>query len=186
MESIPLLNAYSPDQTIAWRDGSVVTCRSFLLHVGSLAVALPEKPYSINLCEDRYWFLVGFAAALSRGQTTLLPQSRAPLAVENLFQQYPLSFCLTDYSNRTDGIPSFPVSQLIQNPSNRINNPLISSNHIGLIAFTSGTTEEPRPCPKSWHSLVSVAQKNGPKPWTQRKRGVINLSYRSSTTYVWT
>ena len=159
MESIPLLNSYSPDQTIAWHDGSAVACRSFLSHVKSLALALPEKPYAINLCDDRYWFLVGFAAALSRGQTTLLPQSRAPLAIEHLHEQYPSCFCLSDFSNLLDFTPSYSVPQLIQESMGSINIPLILGDHIGLIAFTSGTTGEPRPCFKSWHSLVSVAKK---------------------------
>ena len=174
MEPIPLLNFYSSDQPIAWRDGAAVTCHSFLSHVESLALALPEKSYAINLCNDRYWFLVGFAAALSKGQTTLLPQSRAPSTIEYLHDQYPSCFCLSDFPNLLDFIPSYFVPQLIQKSLNRANNPLISRDHIGLIAFTSGTTGKPQPCPKSWLSLVSVAQKTS-KNLGLRKRNELSI-----------
>ena len=55
-----------------------MTYGRFLSDVENLADLLPEKPTVINLADDRYQFLVGFAAALVRGQTTLLPLSRAP------------------------------------------------------------------------------------------------------------
>ena len=50
----------------------------------------------INLCEDRYRFLVAFCAAAVRGQTTLLPPSRAPAVVDQVRAQYPDSYCLGD------------------------------------------------------------------------------------------
>ena len=44
----------------------------------------PTGRYAINLCEDRYRFLVAFCAAAVRGQTTLLPPSRAPAVIDQV------------------------------------------------------------------------------------------------------
>ena len=44
----------------------------FFAHVRGVAAGLPAGAHAINLCEDRYRFLVAFAAALVRGQTVLL------------------------------------------------------------------------------------------------------------------
>ena len=68
----------------------------FLAHARRLAEELPEAPFAINLCDDRYAFLTGLAAALMRGQTTLLPPSRAPALIEELAADYAGSYCLVD------------------------------------------------------------------------------------------
>ena len=41
-----------------------------------VAAALPAGRHVVNLCEDRYRFLVAFCAVALRGQTTLLPPAR--------------------------------------------------------------------------------------------------------------
>ena len=81
---LPLLHAADPDRVIAWRDGRAVRATEFLGEVAALAQRLPSAPAAINLCEDRYAFLVAFAALCTRGQTNLLPPSRAPHAVERM------------------------------------------------------------------------------------------------------
>ena len=159
MKSLHLLKSYGLNNILSWRHGAPVTCSSFLADVGTLAASLPETLHAINLCEDRYWFLVGFAASLSRGHTTLLPQSRAPLALEQMQQQFPSSYRLTDLLSPKGHGPTFSIPRITSQSSHHLENPLIPEEHIGLVAFTSGTTGSPRPCPKTWHSLVSVAQK---------------------------
>ncbi|HET9836044.1 MAG TPA: AMP-ligase, partial [Rhodanobacteraceae bacterium] len=81
---LPLLRAANPDRIIAWRDGRAVRAAEFLSEVAALAARLPSAPAAINLCEDRYAFLVAFAALATRGQTNLLPPSRAPHAVDEV------------------------------------------------------------------------------------------------------
>jgi len=158
MASLPLLNPYFPNNLLAWHGQTPVTSREFLSDVASLTQVLPEKGYAINLCEDRYWLLVGLAAALSRGQTTVLPQSRAPLAVEEIHQQFPACYCLTDLFNSTGPFPSFSIPQIPRQSFASPRIPMIPETLIGLIAFTSGTTGQPRPCPKTWQSLVTIAK----------------------------
>ena len=159
MASLPILEPYFPNNVLAWRGKTPVTHSEFLSDMAGLASLLPEKSYAINLCEDRYWFLVGFAAALSRRQTTVLPQSRAPLALKEIHQQFPSSYCLTDLSDTADTLPSFSISEIPRPSGASPRNPMVPQTHIGLIAFTSGTTGRPHPCPKTWQSLVSVAKK---------------------------
>lgn len=83
MNRAALLGLYHADRVLAWENGHPITYGRFLSDVEALADLLPEKPTVINLTDDRYRFLVGFAAALVRGQTTLLPPSRAPGALRS-------------------------------------------------------------------------------------------------------
>ncbi len=57
---------------------AAVTAGAFAGDAQRLAAALPDRPYVLNLCRDRYAFAVGFAAALLRGQVSLLSSDRTP------------------------------------------------------------------------------------------------------------
>ena len=61
-----------------------VDVAGFLRHVHGVAGWLPESAHVVNLCEDRYHFLVLLCAAAVRGTVTLLPPSRAPQVVADL------------------------------------------------------------------------------------------------------
>ncbi len=62
---------------LAFDAAGVVPLSRFLAQVRGVAAALPEARQTIDLCEDRYRFLVMLCAAAVRGQATLLPPSRA-------------------------------------------------------------------------------------------------------------
>ena len=96
MNRAALLGPYHADRVLARENGHSISYGRFLSDVGALANLLPEKPTVINLAEDRYRFLVGFAAALVRGQTTLLLPSRAPGALAQIAREYRASYCLVD------------------------------------------------------------------------------------------
>ena len=68
----------------------------FLAQVRGVAAMLPASMHAINLCEDRYRFLVAFCAVAMRGQVNLLPPSRAPAAVDEAIAQHPDSYCIGD------------------------------------------------------------------------------------------
>ena len=57
---------------------------------------LPDRARAINLCTDRYRALLGFAAALSRGQITLLSADRAPQRLRALAARYPDAHVIAD------------------------------------------------------------------------------------------
>ena len=60
-------------RTLILDDNGPVALGTFLAQVRAVAAALPSGRHAVNLCEDRYRFLVAFCAVALRGQTTLLP-----------------------------------------------------------------------------------------------------------------
>jgi acyl-coenzyme A synthetase/AMP-(fatty) acid ligase len=161
MNSAALLGLYHADRVLAWENGHPITYGRFLSDVEALADLLPEKPTVINLTDDRYRFLVGFAAALVRGQTTLLPPSRAPGALAQVAREYSNSYCLVDGTEQAEPLPSYQIPKSTGRQNDTTNVPQISVDHPALVAFTSGSTGRPRPHSKTWGSLVAVARSTG-------------------------
>jgi acyl-coenzyme A synthetase/AMP-(fatty) acid ligase len=161
MNTAALLGSYHADRVLAWESGRPITYGHFLSDVGALADLLPEKSTVINLADDRYRFLVGFAAALVRGQTTLLPPSRAPGALAQIAREYGPSYCLVDGTEKVEQLPSYQIPKGTGSPTDNAKVPQISIDHPALVAFTSGSTGSPHPNSKTWGSLVAVAQSTG-------------------------
>jgi len=135
-----------------------VTVSTFLAQVRGLAVQLPEARHAINLCEDRYRFLLAFCAAAIRGQVTLLPSSRAPDIVDEVLARYPDSCCLGDGAI----VPS-PHSRYWRLPETLAeidgDMPMLEATAVVAIGFTSGSTGAPKANPKTWGSFgTSTAQ----------------------------
>lgn len=107
MPSYPLVFHSSPDQTIAWRDGTPVTVRAFVADVARVAAALPAGGHVLNVCRDRYRFTVGLCAALVARKVSLLPPSLAPDAVRQLAAFAPDAFCLHDAPDCAIDLPRF-------------------------------------------------------------------------------
>lgn len=161
MNTAALLGPYHAERVLAWENGHPMTYGRFLSDVGALADLLPEKPTVINLAEDRYRFLVGFAAALVRGQTTLLPPSRAPGALAQIAREYSNSYCLVDGPEHVEQLPSYQIPKGTQNPTDSAKVPQIPVDHPTVVAFTSGSTGHPHPHSKTWGSLVTIARSTG-------------------------
>ncbi|MEP6600505.1 MAG: AMP-binding protein [Nitrospirota bacterium] len=161
MHTAALLSPYYPDRVLAWENGHSITYGHFLSDVGALADLLPEKPTVINLADDRYRFLVGFAAALVRGQTTLLPPGRAPGALAPIVRDYGTSYCLVDGTEKVEQLPCYQIPKGSWSPTYTAKVPQIPIDHTAVVAFTSGSTGSPHPNPKTWGSLVAVARNTG-------------------------
>lgn len=146
---LPLLAAPLATQPIAWRHGRPVDRTTFVAQVLATAKHLPQASYAINLCEDRYAFLVGFAATTARGATTLLPASRIEAEVALIAARYPDSVRLSDAE--VAGALAACV------PAAAAEVPAIGAGHVVAIAFTSGSTGAPQPQPKRWGELVAGA-----------------------------
>jgi hypothetical protein len=58
--ALPLLSVADATRPFAWRDGRVVPVAEFLADVDAVAATLPSARQAVNLCEDRYAFLVAF------------------------------------------------------------------------------------------------------------------------------
>jgi acyl-coenzyme A synthetase/AMP-(fatty) acid ligase len=146
MVDLPLAR-HDLSATFAYCRGRAVSSTEFLRDAARLAAALPERRYVINMCSDRYRFTVGFAAALLRRQTTLLPPNRTADFIERLERRYVDIQRLDD-----DAFGALPAlwSQDAM--------PVVPENHLAALLFTSGSTGEPQAHPKSWGMLVAAAR----------------------------
>ncbi len=160
---LPLLPELSRDTAVAFdRRGSVRLSR-FLADVERLAFALPEHRYVVNDCLDRYRFLVGFAAAMCRGQISLFPGSRVAHAWQQLNQDYADACCLTDQDNAPAVLPlvPYPADDSRGQAGANAKIPVFPASQIAAIAFTSGSTGRPKPAVRDWNALVQEARVGG-------------------------
>jgi acyl-coenzyme A synthetase/AMP-(fatty) acid ligase len=157
LAGVPLVAPRPAGDAFAWVGGERLGVRDFLADVAALAARLPGRAQVVNLCVDRYRFAVGFAAALVRGQVSLLPPSRAPEFLARLAVQYPDLYCLADeavewcpleavgYPARLEPSPGEPAA------------PVLPAAQVAAIVFTSGTTGAPTPNLKLWGALARGA-----------------------------
>ncbi len=159
-QTLPLLALARPQRTFAWHDRRAVSVAEFLDDVAAVAAILPFGRDAINLCEDRYAFIVAFCAVVCRGQTNLLPSSRALHAVDEAITAYPGSYALSE-------VALAPVpNRFVRLPALGANNgkgdhaPTIATDHVAAIGFTSGSTGQPKPNPKTWGAFCGSNAQN--------------------------
>lgn len=163
--SLPLLGdpeLAAPTSVIAWRDGKPVSRARFLRDVLDAANMLPAHGHVINVCNDRYHFMVGFAAATLRGQISLLPPSRVPGVVIGIAAEYADTYLLVDGPVGDGVLPQFRIdvaSRPMDTPE-ATDVPLIRGDQVAAILFTSGSTGQAMPNRKTWNSLVAGAAGN--------------------------
>ncbi|QWP77901.1 acyl-CoA synthetase [Lysobacter sp. K5869] len=137
-------------------DGRVARER-FEREVRALAARLPQGRYAVNLCENRYRFLVALCAVAVRGQINLLPPSRAPAIVDDVLGRYPDSYCIGDLA--LDPLPPRYLrldAQLEQLDGEPLR---VDDEALLAIGFTSGSTGQPKPNLKTWGAFrTSTAQ----------------------------
>jgi acyl-coenzyme A synthetase/AMP-(fatty) acid ligase len=151
---LPLLRASTPDRVLAWRDGEPVSAAQFLSHVHAVAARLPIAAAAVNLCEDRYAFLVAFCAIMLRGQANLLPPSRAPHAVDEVMANHPGCYALGEQA--LDPAPRGylqlpPLGRA--SPKSDLTWPQIPDDQVVAIGYTSGSTGRPSANAKTWRSF---------------------------------
>lgn len=131
------------------------TCGDFLGHVERLAQALPDASYAVNLCDNRYLFMVAFCAAIVRGQTNLLPQNRALGTQLQLLESYPQTYVLHDgLTGLIDNCAQLNINQLDLSGEPATSVPTIDQHFLAALAFTSGSTGQPKPNRKYWRTFV--------------------------------
>jgi acyl-coenzyme A synthetase/AMP-(fatty) acid ligase len=118
---------------------------------GSLAEVLPEGSAALNLCERRENFLIGFVALLMRGQTCLLPPSRASTVVAEVMREHPGSYVLDDSTvGRCRGSTAVASRDRLA----------IQPDRVVVVGYTSGSTGRPKANPKTWRSFVVSTRLN--------------------------
>ena len=157
MVTIPLIRAFDAGAAFTYREGRAVSVEAFLRDAACLADRLPERGHVLNLCTDRYRFAVGFAAALLRGQISLLPPNETPDLSGRLAARYPDLYCLNDREMEGVSLETMEVPVEVDAEPGTPLVPVVPEAQAAAIVFTSGSTGQPVPCRKTWGSLVRTA-----------------------------
>ncbi len=144
------------------RPGRTVDAAGFLADAAHLARALPARAHVANLCQDRYWFAVGLAAALLRGQLSLLSGDPSAAVLAWLAQEYPDAYVLTDRDDDPPPtqLPRHRIAREIGSPEGTPM-PEIDARQPAMIVLTSGTTGRPAGTRKCWGELVARSRAAG-------------------------
>jgi acyl-coenzyme A synthetase/AMP-(fatty) acid ligase len=139
-----------------------VDAAGFLADATHVARSLPERGHVFNLCQDRYWFAVGLAAALLRRQVSLLSGNPSAGELARIAQDFPDAYALTDSARDQ------PDTQLERHrigrdvgPSAAGPIPAIDPRQPAAIVLTSGTTGSPVGTRKCWGELVARSRAAG-------------------------
>jgi acyl-CoA synthetase (AMP-forming)/AMP-acid ligase II len=139
---------------VARRGGQPIPRGAFLGEIVELAELLPDRPFVVNLCADRVRFAIALAAAMLRGQLTLLPSAGSAAAIGELCEDYSGLYALTD-DGAADALPcaSFAYPALPGAASGDA--PSFPAGQVAAVLFTSGSTGKPQPSRRSWGRLVA-------------------------------
>jgi acyl-coenzyme A synthetase/AMP-(fatty) acid ligase len=155
-EAVPLIAGRDLAAPFAQIAGRVVSRGEFLGDVARVADSLPDRGHVFNVCADRYRFTVGFAAALCRGQISLLPPTRTPDFLARLAERHPDTYCLADVP--AADMPFETVALRIERrgaPATLV--PDLPAARVAAVSYTSGTTGAPMPHVKRWGALARGA-----------------------------
>jgi acyl-coenzyme A synthetase/AMP-(fatty) acid ligase len=162
--------------TFARYGNEIIPTLRFLSEVDELAQCLPDRPYVVNFCTDRYRFTVAWAAAMVRGQITLLPTGRDAAAVTALMADYPALYVLTD--DGAEGVPALLAAAGLHYAYPRLRGahsvsriPVFPPDQVVAVLFTSGSTGRPSPSPRRWGRLVASSLAAGVALEIERYRG---------------
>ena len=151
---LPLLVAGAAHRPVVWRHAGPVSAERFMAHVQAVAEQLPVATAAVNLCEDRYAFLVAFCAIALRGQTNLLPSSRAPQAVAEVMAAHPGSYALGELALDAPPAHYRHLPSLMDPPTEGASaTPSLPADQVVAIGYTSGSTGTPKANPKTWASF---------------------------------
>jgi 3-hydroxymyristoyl/3-hydroxydecanoyl-(acyl carrier protein) dehydratase len=152
---LPLLSPRDLLAPLAWRHGQPISAGHFIAEAQALAERLPARGRPINLCQDRYHFALGLAAALLRGQTSLMPPNALPETLRLAPAAGDTVYAMTDDA-------ALDVGQLHRvrierqpgvAPASTV--PVIAVDLDAVCLLTSGSTGTPQPHAKRWGQLVA-------------------------------
>ena len=152
--ALPLLLDVDPARCLLWQDGRRIDTHEFMRTVCALAAQLPQAAYMVNLCEDRYRFLVAFCAAAVAGQINLLPASRAPQALAEVLRAH------ADSHEFSDAAFAAALARCGNVHNTPLATPQIGAEQVIAIGFTSGSTGQPKPNPKRWGDFCASTALN--------------------------
>lgn len=136
-----------------------ISAAEFLAHVAALAEQLPDKPYAINYCENRYQFAVTFFAVLLRGQCNVLLPGHQSGLLHGAARHFPEAYVVTAGSLVDSPLPVFDMSGVERGPGVALT-PSLPADQLAAIVYTSGTTGVAKSIEKTVGNLFSGAKIN--------------------------
>jgi acyl-coenzyme A synthetase/AMP-(fatty) acid ligase len=170
---LPLIRHDGPDAVVAYRRHRPVRAAEFLRDAAALAALLPERAQAVNLCADRYRFAVGLAAALLRGQISLLPPSDTPGVLDDIAAEFPAAYFLVDGAPPTARLAVMTYPETLPAVAAPPAVPSIAAGQTAVKLFTSGSTGRPKPHARSWGALVASAAAAGAAQGIARLSGAM-------------
>ncbi len=152
--SLPLLGSRDLAAPLAWCRGEPISGAAFIAEARALAERLPAQGPAVNLCQDRYRFALGLAAALLRGHTSLMPPNALPETLQRLSLDGAAPYALVDDDELdTGGLRRMRVVRPAPvRPDGEV--PAIGAALDAVCLLTSGSTGVPQPHLKRWQPLV--------------------------------
>jgi acyl-coenzyme A synthetase/AMP-(fatty) acid ligase len=158
MSDSPLVDGGDLDAPIATRAGVTVSRRRFIADANALAERLPASGTMLNLSTDRYRFAVGFAAALLRGHTSLLPPNHVADTVARLRARFADVYALVEGDAPAHELPTVRHDEGPTSTQAVAAVPRIADELVAAYVLTSGSTGDPVPHAKPWGLLVRNAR----------------------------
>lgn len=149
------------NDTIAWYKGHVLDWQTFEYHVtqARINILVPHNDdvdflaKVLNLCEDRYHFLVVFTATMLEGRTTIMPVNRSEGELARLTENNKGVQLINDAVMESScqvsmsGVSDFSWSV-----------DMVADSMVVAELYTSGSTGMPVAHNKTWGQLVNGAQ----------------------------
>ncbi len=146
--TVAFLDDTAEQVAFALERGRAIPHAEFRDDISALAAALPAQGAMVNLCEDRYQFLVAFAAALARGHAVLLPGSRAPEQVAEVAARHEHAYRCDDARALARGKVRHPLPTTLP------------ASQVAAYGYTSGSTGVPKRHAKRWGAFVATTRLN--------------------------
>jgi acyl-coenzyme A synthetase/AMP-(fatty) acid ligase len=153
-----IMPGFRPGGTLVWRNGEAISHARFIGQVAAVARAIPNCRCAVNLCEDRYCFLLALCACLIRGARCLLPPDRLSNTIAEIASTHPETLLIAD--KLIPDLPpdlTRPLWTLTESEAPEADLsvlPKVPADRDCLVAFTSGSTGKPQPHPKRWGDLM--------------------------------
>ena len=127
-----------------------ITVGQFCADVAVIANQLPDGLHVVNLCQNRYAFMVVFFAVITRGQINLLPGKREGETGQRLKNEYPQTTVVSDQRLATDTAQADLILVLDPGSNGQAESCTPGPDTVVAIVFTSGSTGEPQSHTKTW------------------------------------
>lgn len=174
IERLAMLPFHRPEDPVAFVGGQPISARQLAADAQALAARLPESGQMLNGCTDRYWFLVGLAAAMLRGHLSVLPHNQMPDTLALLKQEFAGLYALSGPAAPVPGLPAVAIGgEHAAAGEASPDNLSFPADQICACLFTSGSTGQPAAYQRNWAVVLASARAaakrfgfSPDKPWT--------------------